>query len=396
MTTNPDGKIAENEAGGTDADRKPIALISEQANLDTSDGWANAECHDACIGARSTGIDSLESLREHLQWAIELEHCTIPPYMCVLYSLDPGRNREASDVIRSILLEEMLHLTLVANILNAVGGRPKLDFPRMLPGYPRCLPHSDHSFEVPLLPFSQEALDLFLRLEQTSRPDGPPESDNYETIGQFYDAIELGLRDLCAELGETRVFCGDPSRQVTNEIYSGAGGQIIAVDGLTSALAALDEVVEQGEGAGRVEVWDGDPDVLHPDRQQVAHYYRIQELKLGRRYGPGNTPESGPTGEVISIDWDSVMPMQRNPRLADNRPGSAIRTAQEKFARFYCGLLSQLEQAFDGNPHTFGSAIGSMYGLKTQARALMQIPNDDGLTVAGPTFEYVPFAVRAG
>jgi len=37
-------------------------------------------------------ITTLESLREHLQWAIELEHFTIPPYLCALYSLDSGRN----------------------------------------------------------------------------------------------------------------------------------------------------------------------------------------------------------------------------------------------------------------------------------------------------------------
>ncbi len=84
------------------------------------------------------------------------------------------------------------------------------------------------------------------------------------------------------------------------------------------------------------------------------------------------------------------MPMRGNPRMADNPPDSEIRKAQEEFNRFYCALLSQLEHAFDGNPKMLGSAIGSMYGLKTQARALMQIPNDDGLTVAGPTFEYVP------
>lgn len=390
MTTDPDGTSA---AGTGSADRAPVGLTSEQGNLVPRDSWAHAACHDACIGARSD-IDTLESLREHLQWAIELEHCTIPPYMCALYSLDPQRNQEASEVIRSILLEEMLHLTLAANILNAVGGRPRLDAPQMLPGYPRCLPHSDHSFEVSLLPLSPEALDLFLRLEQTSRPDGPPESDNYETIGQFYDAIEQGLRDLCADLGEATVFCGDSSRQVANDFYSGAGGQIIVVEGLTSALAALDEVVEQGEGAGSTEVWDEDADPLYPDRRQVAHYYRLEELKLGRRYRPGDTPLSGPTGELIAIDWDGVSPMQRNPRSADHPRESEIRKAQEEFNRFYCALLSQLENAFDGNPKILGSAIGSMYGLKTQARALMQIPNDDGLTVAGPTFEYDPLAIR--
>ena len=69
-------------------------------------------------------IATLESLREHLQWAIELEHFTLPPYLCALYSLDAIRNPEASEVVASVLVEEMLHMTLAANLLNAVGGRP--------------------------------------------------------------------------------------------------------------------------------------------------------------------------------------------------------------------------------------------------------------------------------
>jgi hypothetical protein len=39
-----------------------------------------------------------QSIQEHLQSAIELEHFTIPPYLCALYSLDPGRNPEATEV----------------------------------------------------------------------------------------------------------------------------------------------------------------------------------------------------------------------------------------------------------------------------------------------------------
>jgi len=30
-------------------------------------------------------IDTLDDLREHLQWAIELEHTMLPPYLCALY-----------------------------------------------------------------------------------------------------------------------------------------------------------------------------------------------------------------------------------------------------------------------------------------------------------------------
>jgi hypothetical protein len=85
-------------------------------------------------------ITSEESLREHLQWAIELEHSTIPPYLCALYSIEIGRNPDVVEVISSVVVEEMLHMTLAANLLNAVGGRPQLDTRHMLPGYPRPLP----------------------------------------------------------------------------------------------------------------------------------------------------------------------------------------------------------------------------------------------------------------
>jgi hypothetical protein len=334
-------------------------------------------------------ITSLESLRQHLQWAIELEHSTIPPYLCALYSIDSGRNAEAIDVVTGVLIEEMLHLTLAANILNAVGGRPRLDASQMLPGYPRPMPHSNHSFEIALFRFGPEAIETFLKIERPGARSGPPEGDNYETIGQFYEAIKQGLRSLSTTLGESVVFCGDAARQVADEhLYTG-GGHIFSVDSLATALAALDEIVEQGEGAEHINVWDGDRDVFHPDRDQVAHYYRFQELKFGRRYRRGDTPRSGPTGEPISIDWDAIRPMRANPRTSEHVVGSPIRLAQEKFNRSYCALLQTLEVVFNGAPQMLGTAIGAMYTLKSQAEALMQIPLEDGAEAAGPTFEYV-------
>jgi Ferritin-like len=64
----------------------------------------------------SARIPTLEGLLEHLQWAIELEHFTLPPYLCALYSLDAVHNPEASEVVASVLVEEMLHMTLAANV----------------------------------------------------------------------------------------------------------------------------------------------------------------------------------------------------------------------------------------------------------------------------------------
>ena len=54
-------------------------------------------------------IRSVEDLRRHLQWAVELEHATLPPYLTALYSIKDGHNREAVEVIHSVFLEEMLH-----------------------------------------------------------------------------------------------------------------------------------------------------------------------------------------------------------------------------------------------------------------------------------------------
>ena len=197
------------------------------------------------VGPSHAGITTLADLRRHLQWAIELEHTTVPPYLCALYSLDPARNPEVVEIVGSVFVEEMLHLLLAANLLNAVGGRPRIDAPRMLAPYPRSLPHADGSFEVSLLPFGAEALEIFLKIEQPSAPCAAPESDAYQTIGQFYDAIERGMGDLSARLGEAHVFCGDPQRQVSATV---GAGQVTAVDSLATARTALHQIVVQGEG----------------------------------------------------------------------------------------------------------------------------------------------------
>jgi hypothetical protein len=344
-------------------------------------------------GASPGRIATVDSLRTHLQWAIELEHFTLPPYLCALYSLDPARNSEAAEVIGSVLVEEMLHMTLAANLLNAVGGRPMMDTPRLLPGYPACLPHSNGSFEVPLLPFGLPALEVFLKIERPAPVNAAPESDRYETIGQFYRAIELGLRELSTEQGESRIFCGDPARQVTGEMFT--GNPLSPITDLASALQALSRIVEQGEGADHLQVWDGDHEMFHPERDEVAHYYRFLELKIGRRFRRGDTPTSGPTGDRIQIDWEAVAPMRPNPRTVDHDPEGPIHAAQQEFNRSYCSLLKGLDGVFDGNPKQLSSAIGTMYGLKTKARALGQLPTEDGSTTAGPSFEYVPPERRA-
>src|SRR5437588_4903899 len=109
---------------------------------------------------------TVEELRAHFQTAIELEHSTIPPYLCALYSLDAQKKNDAQkndeqknqfayQVIQSVVMEEMLHMIQAANILAAIGGRPALNNPKFIPEYPTFLPHSDDAFKVGLQKFSR-------------------------------------------------------------------------------------------------------------------------------------------------------------------------------------------------------------------------------------------------
>src|SRR5258705_12486939 len=104
------------------------------------------------------GIKTVEQLREHLQIAIELEHSVIPPYLCALYSIEDGTNTAAARSLHDVMLEEMLHLTLAANVLNAIGGKPDLIHAEFVPQYPSYLPHGNDTIVLNLARFSREAV----------------------------------------------------------------------------------------------------------------------------------------------------------------------------------------------------------------------------------------------
>lgn len=339
----------------------------------------------------SPAITTIEGLREHLQGAIALEHATIPPYLCALYSIQPGTNTESSDIILSVMVEEMWHLMLAANLLNAVGGTPVLDDPDFIASYPACLPYSDREFQVPLARFSPETVKGFMRIEKPEESGAQSEADNFETIGQFYRAIEDGFDVLCSTLGEAAVFSGDPSRQITAEMVNlDPHGRVGAVRDLATAHQAIDEIEEQGEGLKHAEVWDGERDMFHPERDEVAHYFRFSQIIQGREYCRGDTPQSEPTGDAFEVNWSTVAPMRDNPRVADYPVDSPVRAAMEGFNQVYCDMLRLLHRTFNGETSHLGSAISTMMEVRDRARALMQLPSGDGATTAGPSFEYVP------
>ena len=327
-------------------------------------------------------IDTPESLRQHLQTALVLEHSTIPPYLTALYSIREGANVEAAEVIRSVVMEEMLHMTLVANVMNAVGAEPAVDGPGFVPDYPCPLPHSSGAFEVGLLPFSKPALETFVRIERPAPADAPPQDEDYDTIGQFYRAIEEGLEALGPSLFDDP----RPERQVQPEhFYYGGGGEVIVVESLDDALRALDEVMEQGEGLDHT-IFDGDEQF--GQMEEVAHYFRFNELLQERYYLDTDTPASGPTGPTFPVAWDAVWNVAPNPRAERYRDRPAIHDRMVAFNRLYTRLLGVLHRAFNGEPGELEGAVPLMYELRYAAEALVRIPTGDGDTTVGPSFEY--------
>jgi hypothetical protein len=350
-------------------------------------------------------ITTVDALHSYLHAALQLEHATIPPYLTALYSIHPGTNSDASHVIRVVAVEEMLHLTLVANVLNAFGGRADLTAPDFVPTYPAYLPDGEDDFQVDRQRFSREAIDDFLKIERpdpapdeesrvTRREGGgegsllaTPEDDSlrFYSIGDFYEEIARGLEHLQGEAtkaGED-LFLGDPARQVTPEYYYSGGGEIIPVTDMDSALAAIRLIGEQGEGLGGA---------IFDYEGELAHYYRFKQLLHGRYYQKGDDPDD-PTGPPLDIDWEAVYPVKTNARLDDYPEASELHAAAVEFNVKYAEFLSLLTDAYAGRPELLIDAVAEMFRLRDGMTNLIRhpLPGADGLTAA-PTFEVAAFS----
>jgi hypothetical protein len=228
-------------------------------------------------GAPTMVLQHREALIYTLGKAAALEQLVMCQYLYAAFSMkdrgDEGLSDEQLSAVRRwrrelihIAEQEMLHLSLVQNLLTAVGagsafGRP--NFPLPPHAYPAGI-------KMALLPFGEIALRHFAFLErpegldvddfdafaavEKSAPLTPASEDeigarlqDFPTIGALYRAIEIGLDRLAERLGEERLFCGPPSAQASAADIPFP--DLTPVTDLASAHAALDLIVEQGEGA---------------------------------------------------------------------------------------------------------------------------------------------------
>ncbi len=336
---------------------------------------------------------TLDFVKMQLQQAIELEHSTIPPYLTAYYSVRPDGNQEVAEIVRSVVIEEMLHMTLACNLLNSIGGSPAIDNPDFIPTYPGPMPGGVHTgLQVSLGPLSRDLLkNVFMEIEEPEDPLEFPTAklmlealppEEYPTIGAFYKAIELNLTELVAEYGEAEIFSGNPDHQVTS-----FGPECIKVTSLETAKQAIEIIVEQGEGS---EFSPLDED------GELAHYYKFAELYHGRRLVRVPNSEHLPpkdqwayTGESIEVLSSDVFPIIPNATLDSYQENSLAWVKARQFSYSYTSLLKALHITFNGKPEHLDSSIGLMYSLRLQAQEIVAIDLGNG-THAAPTFTYQP------
>jgi len=326
----------------------------------------------------------IERLKGLLQKALEVELFTIPPYLTALYSIVEGSNAGSVKVIQSVVVEEMLHASLVANIMNAVGAAPRViaDGHGRGPArvaYPAQMPHIDRALIVGLLPFSKPALASFMAIE---KPDIPSKdwqnSDGIATIGQLYARIRNEMIAISEDIGEAALFSGDPARQLDSSKYYSGGGQLIAITGLDEAILAIDIIAQQGEGRFHLTNQTGDQ-LRFGQPREVAHYFRFEEISHERYYVRDDNM-GAPTGARLPVDWRAVRPIGAQ---TGARP-AGFDALQAAFETSYAALLEALDRAFNGEASVMVESVPLMQRLKVQATEMMRIDIGGGHTATPP------------
>ena len=296
------------------------------------------------------GSPRVEQLHRYLHAAMQLEHATIPPYLTALYSIRPGTNADAYHVLRVVAVEEMLHLTLAANVLNAVGGDARPDAAGLRArATRRYLPDGEDDFEVePAGASPRRRVETFLQhraaargaddervaARRTAAPDAhrlaagadDDRTMQFYSIGEFYDGDRRGLRPPARARWATRCSPATRRRRSAPSTSTPAAARSIPVTDLASALAAMRPDRRAGRGLRR----------RHLRRRGRAR--PLLPLRAARRSAATTSRATRPapaTGPPGSVDWDAVYPVKTNARLADYPAGSELHEAAVEFNRDY-------------------------------------------------------------
>lgn len=362
-------------------------------------------------------ITSVAELRSVLQQALLVEQATVAPYLAALFSIKPGHNVEIAGIIGQVVREEMQHMAQVCNILNAVGGAPQIGRPGKVPTFPGALPGPVlPDLKIRLRKLSIEHVrDVFMAIEKPEFPTvagkrtagAPITPDSVkldrrgavlsadttqmqrleewftqaeytpQTIGWFYNQLARAIVKLDKQ---GKLFTGDPARQVS---WPDAPGTLYKVTDKRSALLAIYQIIEEGEGS---------PHDLNgnniADPGEFGHYYRFEEIVKGRRLIKNGRGEWVYEGAAIPFDPDGVHPVVDDADTYRLPADSAARRDSLMCDESYTGLLTALHRVFNGHPDELDDSVGLMYQLQVQAKKLLQTPAPDGSgKVLGASFQ---------
>ena len=327
-------------------------------------------------------LSSVEDAQEMLQTAIGVEFGTLPPYLYAMFSIPQGENVEAAGRIKSVVLQEMIHMCLDCNILNAIGGNPVLTppvYPGPLPG--DIGPPGGEPLTIRLLPFSPDAMKQGMNIEQPEEiPDypivealrgAPPEA---MTIGQFYAALDEFLSTL-----PQSAWVENRNQIDDSQFFP---GQLFAVNSYADAHRAITQIVSEGEGT---------PKSPLDFQEEIAHFYRFGEAYHNLVLTKANNPlgyQWGP--QPLGVNWNAVYPAIPDPGTHDfsNDPPAA-QAAQTACNAAYSQMVDALRLAVTGDAAQLGIAVRAMFDLRMAANVAMTTPLADPSHVAGPSFIYI-------
>lgn len=248
-----------------------------------------------------------ENLEKALNVAIAVELFTIPVYLSAANSIvqqnrndkiipvtiEDGQatdgtkteNFSAFNVIMSVAVQEMFHLTLACNLCNALGFRPNIVAPD-LDNPPSCLSPIKG---MPVRGTLNDLIDTMIAIEkpdeQYIEPPKDPLSTNgpinyqesYKSIGDLYHALAYGVKKFWAYDKENDQYQKNNFQGKYQKI-----NQIIKT--LDDALIAMACIVEEGEGVGlgkfmSPEYVPTEAGAMFHDLDEVSHWDRFLDIK---------------------------------------------------------------------------------------------------------------------
>jgi len=275
-------------------------------------------------------------LRLALQWAVELELATLPPYLCARWSIhgDVQGPESATSRLKTIARDEMDHMGVAANLLAAIGGTPNM---RITPTYPSPVPGGVHpGLVVTLGALTETQLRLFMTIEEpeVALPKRAGEGETFATIGLFYEAILRAFLRINPELS--------------------AEGQVSAAAPVMRTLADVEreikKIMEVGEGTS------GSP--YFGDK--LAHHYQFGEILHRKKFV--KTPTGG---------WDYIGADVPFPEGIYTLTSVASDEESKPFNEKFTEVLSKLQEAWTTRPDAFWESVGMMHQLAGPAQQLM-------------------------